>query len=236
MNGWQIDLLKITERSANEHEIFARITAASAALGFEHCAYGFRSPLPLSNPKVVMLNNYPQEWCDRYACAKYLQIDPTVLHGRKSQTPIIWGDDVFADAKELWEEARSFGLRVGWAQSSLDCMGIGGMLTLSRSREVLTLDELREKEEKLQWLVHIAHMLLARVFRAKDSEKPSYLTSRELEVLKWTADGKSAQDIADILVVSMNTVNFHLKNAIAKLQAANKTGAVVRAAMLGHLN
>lgn len=237
MKSWQVDLLSITDQPASEQEIFSRIEAAAIALGFEHCAYGFRSPLPLSNPKIAMLNNYPQAWCERYARANYLPIDPTVLHGRKTQSPIVWGDDVFVDAKNLWEEAQSFGLRVGWAQSSLDSLGIGGMLTLSRSSEALTSKELETQEQKLRWLVHIAHILLARVFKAKQTEKSTpYLTGRELEILKWTADGKSSQDIADILIVSNNTVNFHVKNAIAKLQAANKTGAVVRAAMLGYLN
>ncbi|MBF3912595.1 LuxR family transcriptional regulator, partial [Burkholderia pseudomallei] len=32
------------------------------------------------------------------------------------------------------------------------------------------------------------------------------------------------------------TVNFHVKNAILKLRTANKTAAVVRAAMLGLLS
>jgi len=62
------------------------------------------------------------------------------------------------------------------------------------------------------------------------------LTRREVEVLKWTADGKSAQEIADILNVTKHVVDFHIKNAIYKLKTANKTAAVVKAAMLGLLN
>ncbi|MDB5849541.1 MAG: transcriptional activator of quorum sensing autoinducer synthesis transcription regulator protein, partial [Rhodoferax sp.] len=51
-----------------------------------------------------------------------------------------------------------------------------------------------------------------------------------------TADGKSSQDIADILILSKSTVDFHVKNAVVKLQVGNKTAAVVRAAVLGYLN
>lgn len=37
--------------------------------------------------------------------------------------------------------------------------------------------------------------------------------------------------------LSVDTVNFHIKNAVRKLNATNKTGAVVRAAMLAcHTN
>jgi len=237
MNFWQEDLLRIAEQEKCERAIFAHIESAARTLGFEYCAYGFRAPLPASNPKIVLLNNYPQAWCERYTEAAYLQIDPTVLHGRRFQSSLVWSDSVFADAKTLWDEAQSFGLRVGWAQSSLDGLGVGGMLTLSRSSEALTTQELEAKEQKLRWLVHIAHMTLARVLKGKQPDKSIHcLTGRELEVLKWTADGKSSQDIADILIVSKNTVDFHVKNAVAKLQAANKTAAVVRAAMFGYLN
>jgi DNA-binding CsgD family transcriptional regulator len=67
------------------------------------------------------------------------------------------------------------------------------------------------------------------------AESPHRLTAREVEVLKWTGDGKSSQDIADILILSRNTVEYHVKNAVHKLGVANKTAAVVRAALLGFL-
>lgn len=237
MHSWQEDLLAATEKTTGPQELFEKIEAATRTLGFEYCAYGLRAPLPVSSPRVIMLNNYPQSWRERYAQADYLRIDPTVLHGRQSQEPLIWTDRVFVNARTLWDEARASGLRVGWAQSSLDSLGVGGMLTLSRSAEPLSVRELEVKLPKMRWLVHVSHMALARVLKTHPPElaEPG-LTRRELEILKWTADGKSSRDIADILSLSKNTVDFHVKNAIAKLQSSNKTAAVVRAAMLGYLN
>jgi DNA-binding CsgD family transcriptional regulator len=237
MKDWQEALLDCIEDEQREQDIFTRIHGAAQALGFEYCAYGFRGPVPLSNPKTVLLNNYPGAWQQRYANAGYLLVDPTVLHGRRSQLPLVWHDDLFAGSRQLWDEARSFGLRHGWAQSSLDSVGVVGMLSLARSSDPITPAELEAHGQKMRWLVHVAHLSLARILKARraDQSTPN-LTGRELEVLKWTADGKSSQDIADILTVSKNTVDFHVKNAVAKLQAANKTAAVVRAAMLGYLN
>lgn len=235
MKSWQEDLLDATEAVECEHEIFARIEAAARALGFDNVAYGFRAPLPLSNPRTVLLNNYPQAWREQYAKQGYLLTDPTVLHGRRSQHPLVWTDAVFADAQPLWEDAKSHGLRFGWAQSSLDGLGVGGMLSLSRAVEPLTPRELEAKQQKMRWLVHVAHMALARAIKATPGSPGHCLTGRELEILKWTADGKTSQDIADILALSKVTVDFHVKNAVTKLQAANKTAAVVRAAVLGYL-
>jgi LuxR family quorum-sensing system transcriptional regulator SolR len=79
-------------------------------------------------------------------------------------------------------------------------------------------------------------VVLSRIFTTRQAEKMhSNLTSREIEVLKWTADGKTSADISSLLDVSENTVNFHVKNAVFKLRANNKTAATVRAAMLGLL-
>jgi DNA-binding CsgD family transcriptional regulator len=49
------------------------------------------------------------------------------------------------------------------------------------------------------------------------------------------ADGKTASEIADILNISERTANFHIANVITKLNAPNKTAAVIRAGLLGML-
>ncbi len=237
MRSWQEDLLQITESTSSEQEVFRRIEAVAKSMGFDHCAYGLRVSWPLSNPKILMVNNYSSSWQKRYAESGYLLIDPTVRHGRQSQKPLIWTEDVFSTCRPLWEDARAHGLSVGWAQSSLDSNGIGGMLSLARSHETLTSAELNAKEGQMRWLVNIAHLALSRALIEKATHSQSIgLTRREIEVLKWTGDGKSAQEIADILNVTKHVVDFHIKNAIHKLQTANKTAAVVKAAMLGLLN
>lgn len=45
--------------------------------------------------------------------------DPTVIHGRQSQDPLIWNDEAFASHPALWRDAQDHGIRTGWAQSSL---------------------------------------------------------------------------------------------------------------------
>lgn len=61
------------------------------------------------------------------------------------------------------------------------------------------------------------------------------LSSREREVLEWTACGKTAEEISRILELSVSAVNFHVKSLLVKLQCCNKTAAVARAALLGML-
>lgn len=237
MRGWAEDLLQAVENVDDEQALFARVEHAARALGFEHCAYGIRIPLPVTRPRFFLVNNYPLAWQARYAEAGYLDTDPTVRHGRRSQQPIVWNEHVFAATPELWHEAQAAGLKVGWAQSSLDGHGVGGMLTLARSAEDLSDKELQANEVKMRWLVNIAHLAFTRVLAPRfKTELLTPLTARETEVLKWAADGKTTNEISTILTISVDTVKFHTKNAITKLCAANKTAAVARAAMLGLLN
>jgi len=88
----------------------------------------------------------------------------------------------------------------------------------------------------MRWLVSVAHLSLSNVYQSDlRAQLDPNLTERELEVLRWSADGKSATEIGDILSISKNTVDFHIKNAVHKLQTSNKTAAVARAIMLGLL-
>jgi LuxR family transcriptional regulator, quorum-sensing system regulator SolR len=237
METWQEDLLLSLGQAESQQALFGKIEAAALGLGFDHCAYGLRMPLPLSQPKTVILTNYPKGWQRRYHEAGYVATDPTVAHGLRSRAPVQWSNRVFEAAPQLWHEAKAFGLRCGWAQSSVGDGGIIGMLTLARSSLTLTQCEVSSLETRMRWLVNLSHQKLARLVAPALglSGRPS-LTGREAEVLKWTADGKTSGEISDILCVSENTVNFHVKNAVSKFGCTNKTAAVVRAAMLGLLS
>jgi LuxR family maltose regulon positive regulatory protein len=59
------------------------------------------------------------------------------------------------------------------------------------------------------------------------------LTNREIDILFLLADRKTNKEIAQDLVISENTVRFHLKNIYAKLDVHNRREAAVRARQLG---
>jgi LuxR family transcriptional regulator len=87
----------------------------------------------------------------------------------------------------------------------------------------------------MSWLAHATHTAMSRIAASRPnaySAAPVELTAREVEMLRWTADGKTSGEIAQITAISERTVNFHLNNAVEKLGAANKTAAAVKAAML----
>lgn len=59
------------------------------------------------------------------------------------------------------------------------------------------------------------------------------ITEREYEVLMLLAAGRSNKEIAQTLTVSPNTVKTHVARLFAKLEAARRTEAILRARELG---
>tara|TARA_R110002049_G_scaffold199259_1_gene369291 strand:- start:531 stop:761 length:231 start_codon:yes stop_codon:yes gene_type:complete len=53
------------------------------------------------------------------------------------------------------------------------------------------------------------------------------LTPREHEVLRWIAEGKGNRDIADVLGISLRTVEKHIENVLRKMGVENRTAAVM---------
>jgi LuxR family quorum-sensing system transcriptional regulator CciR len=80
---------------------------------------------------------------------------------------------------------------------------------------------------------HIAFEELNHSLRAA---MPTRLSTREADCLRWTAEGKSAWDVGMILGISENTANFHVKNAMKKLNTSSRTVAVLKAIRLNLLD
>ncbi len=68
-----------------------------------------------------------------------------------------------------------------------------------------------------------------------DKRPTGLITVREVEVLTWVRDGKTNDEIAAILGLSMLTVKNHLRHAMKKLVVRTRGQAVAKAIALGFL-
>lgn len=63
----------------------------------------------------------------------------------------------------------------------------------------------------------------------KNSVNPASLSTREYDVLRLVVDGRSNQEIADKLVLSVETVKTHMRHIMEKLAVSDRTQAAVKA-------
>jgi DNA-binding CsgD family transcriptional regulator len=64
----------------------------------------------------------------------------------------------------------------------------------------------------------------------RQDDRP-HLTERERECLSWAADGKTSNEIAQLLGLSEPTVNFHMNNAMRKLDVVSRQHGIGKAAL-----
>ncbi len=80
----------------------------------------------------------------------------------------------------------------------------------------------------------IAHIVLkassnSPVYDAEDNRKNYDLTAREAQILKLMTEGYSNMEIAQILVISINTTKAHVANILQKLEVDDRLQAALKA-------
>jgi len=233
---WQSTQLRVVCGADSSHAAFESVAEEATRLGFAYCSFGMKGPVPLAAPRVVWCSTYPQAWQQLYDQRGYMQQDPTVRHAIVSDEPVRWPGDLYHQAPDFFDEAARHGLRHGVAIPRRDARGMVSLFSVVRSDEPLSAAEYETKKERLLWLAVLCHegMLKSWGELLRDDSGVE-LSVREMDVLRWTCEGKTSSDVAQILSISEATVNFHTRNACAKLGTTNRTAAAVRAALLGLL-
>ncbi|HTV34873.1 MAG TPA: response regulator transcription factor [Xanthobacteraceae bacterium] len=95
---------------------------------------------------------------------------------------------------------------------------------------LLGADDYVTKPIDFDMLAAIIKARLAGIARSSLWPKTVPLNDREVEVLTWVARGKTSMEIGQILGLTKRTIDFHIDNARAKLGAATRTEAVIKAA------
>jgi DNA-binding CsgD family transcriptional regulator len=230
------DAFEAAERAKTSDELRAVMKKFAQQTGFQHFAYALTINAPSLKPQQYIINGYPQQWLERYVTHGYFKVDPLVRHAENSTLPAIWSDTTFHNgaSAEFWEEARAVGLRAGLSFAVHEQPGVTGIFSLARDQALdmqgIELAALVGRAQMFACLVHhaVVRIDLPKLLPAQGVS----LTARERECLKWAADGKTSWEIGQILSIAERTVVFHVNNVIQKLEAANKTQAIVRAVAL----
>lgn len=212
-------------------------------LGFDFFHYGARIPVSFSNPRFVFVSGYPDQWWEHYISNAYLYKDPTVLHCANRVTPFFWNklpdllESPPADKNVIFE-ARDFGLRAGISIPVHGATGESAIFSVvSGEDSIQNLRLIDTQTPILHMFSSYLHETINRVTGSGDFTGTTLkLTQREKDCLCWSADGKTAWEISQILNISERTVVFHIRNATEKFGVSNKTHAIARAVLEGYIS
>lgn len=197
-------------------------------------------PTQFAESRVIMLKGFPDAWLDHYWESGYAASDPAVIHCARHVVPVEWHALAYRPQSmqsQVMNEAADFGLRSGISMPIHSPHGELGILSFSLNRNDAGAREItRQALPFVQTLAGHVHEALRRVLITTASEPPQALTPREAECLRWAADGKTSWEIGQLLKMSERTVNFHLNNAMIKLDVCNRQHAIARAILRGLIN
>lgn len=190
----------------------------------------------INDPQEVIIHNYPDGWIDYYMDCKYKNGDPSLEHAMTSCVHSVWTPVMYNKtivSRKLLQDINDHGVLCGITIPVRDHRGNVAAVSFSgRSREPNSFwDEMR-----LGHLYFIASELHNQIVLNYINKEHSFcttqLTSREKDILHFTATGKTAYEVAKMLNITESTVNFHMKNIREKLSSVNTVQAIFKAAQL----
>ena len=191
------EAIKAVESSKTLDELLCAAENFTRSIDFKYFAYGHRPHTPFSKG-LTMLNNYPESWKGLYEDQDFAYQDPVVLHGIRCTAPLIWSAaDSFDSAPQMQSSLKDFDLKVGWSQSTRSTAGTS-LLTLVHCDPKIPWTEINTPY--LMWFTQIFnHAVEKFIFTQPEPNHTAHLTSREIEVIRWTADGKTSYEIGLII-------------------------------------
>jgi len=203
------------------------------ALGFDAFAFLVQHPVPFTRPRIFLFSTYPEKWLKRYESQNFYAIDPILVLCQQPGRGVEWTQDVFAEAGAFWAEANAAGLQSGFSCSAMASNRAIGILSISSQRSGQTQQRRVQLEVQLHFLAELSLRVLDRLNDSSMVVLSNDFSQRELEILKWTAEGKTSVEISLILAISEHTVNFHQKNMQKRFNVSNKTQIACYAAAIG---
>jgi LuxR family quorum sensing-dependent transcriptional regulator len=225
------ECIEAMERVRSPNALLEELAKAGRACGFTSGGIATIPNVDRDFKQYAYIYRWPFGWFERYSERNYLADDPVIRRLRSSVRPFAWHEATYDREREpaaglIMNEATEYGLNFGFTVPVYTLTGDLVSVTFGGDR----FDMSPEDRRTLHLIAIYAHAKIMDLIgpRPVVDELPK-LSPRELEVLKWSAAGKTSRDIADILNIAANTVETYMANACLKLDAVTRTQAVAQA-------
>jgi DNA-binding CsgD family transcriptional regulator len=233
LQGDYLSVLEAKDQSQFRHVVIR----FAQQLGFQTVSAMVAVDRPGLRPDITVVHNAPMAFEQGIEDVEMARRDPVMQHIKRNTMPIIWTQKTYLDsgAIDVWDVQAQFGYCNGVAMALHLPEGRHFTIGVERDQALpANPAELTRMVADLQLFAVHAQDTAMRILvpEGAQPECPA-LTPRELEVLRWTMDGKTAKAIGTLLNVTERTAVAHLQNAMLKLNVNSKHLAVLKALRLG---
>jgi LuxR family quorum sensing-dependent transcriptional regulator len=207
-------------------DVVHTLTAALKGFGAEFFCLGMLPQPGQKYEEVMLAHCVPTEWLRLYLERDFAASDPSIRHLRHTVHPFDYKDAPYdperePKAAEVVSQAADFQLSRGFLVPIPGPTGCEGGVWIGGYHF-----HLHSHEKPVVHLIALYAFDRVRALTSMIGTTKPCLTSRQREVLTWTAAGKTAWEIGEILHITKRTVDEHTHAATRKLGAANRTQAV----------
>jgi DNA-binding CsgD family transcriptional regulator len=225
------------DRANNLEDIFVALRKQVERLEFERFSYWLIWP-PGGPHRPLYVSSYPAEWLDRYIKNKYASEDMVGRFAARLVRPFGWAEilrrRLTKSQRLVMTESAEFGLKAGVSVPLHGPELAKAAFSVANNMPEAEFNKLfLARRHELHLIATYAHARIISFGLDKVPETAVALAPREIEVITWTARGKTRWEISQILSISEETVKDYLENACKKLGATNKTHATALALVHG---
>lgn len=197
-------------------------------MNFEYFSYRIQHPTPFSNPKTYTYGNYPldtsciftknihQRTTGQFKTSPEHLASLNQTPNKKIKPTINLNDSIFFIT-----------------QSTQRAEGVREHFLLARANH--EIESLELKTSRTLTKIMTEEMYNKLFLLNKLTPQQPILSPREREILLWGADGKTSEEIATILGLSQDSINFHHKTIQKKLGTTNRAQAIAHAIVKGYI-
>lgn len=215
-------------RSETIERLWATCHKIITEMNYDYFLYQIQHPTPFTNPKTYTYGNYPFD-TSRLLTNKiphrttgHFKVSPehqeTSTQTQKQETTVTINanDSIFLIT-----------------QSTKKTEGTLVHFLLARRNHKIDHLELKSTRTLIKAMTDGIHN---RLFELNNpTPQKTTLSSREKEILLWGADGKTSEEIAIILGLSQDSINFHHKAIQRKLGTTNRAQAIAHAIVKNYI-
>lgn len=231
MKQWFENLTNASALACNEFALKAALHRLTKESGFDFYAY-----LNLQPHQTYAVSNYPRAWQEIYFTRLYANVDPVVTTARRKMRAFCWAQDdsprLNSKIRRFYSEARAFGIRSGVSIPIQTAFGNVAMLTLASNSQERYSDDDIDPVAAAASVAQVHTKFSGQSAVATIREPLVLLKVEETICLKWSAEGKTLEDIAVIENMKYNNVCFHIRQARKKLDALSVQQATALATKL----